>query len=147
MKKFAFIVIMMISFVKSFGQTHTIKVIDVQRFEHPANVTTYKAIESNLVELKESYVTEAVFVVDLENKNINYSDFSGINVNYPIVTINKTKSILNFSLMEDDNKEVSFILDYGADKKDGIVLYVRYNKMIGDVLKTRGWVSTNVSLN
>lgn len=137
----------MISFVKSFGQTHTIKVNDVLFFEHPASITTANAMKNDLVEIKESYYTEVTFVVDLENKNLNYSEFTGFNMNYQIVNVNKTNAILNILFMQENGTEFSLILDRGVDKEDGIVMYVRYNKMVGDVLKTRGWVSANVVVN
>lgn len=144
MKNLVMFLVFMMSFMTSFGQVYHIHVDTIQNFQHSANVTTLFAEKNNMVEYTGGGLTNVDFIVDF-----NKGTFTTIDQNKTI-DVQKIYEVFDYSdkfeinIINNQNEITRVFVDKAVNEYNGLVICVRWNKMVNGDPITFGWFSKNI---
>jgi hypothetical protein len=148
MKTFlSFVVVMMMSVMTSFGQVYVVHVDTLQYFEHPATVTTFDAMENDMVTYTNAYVSNIDFTFDFnKSKVVTNNHYTNFQSNINMIKKMDVSENFEIDVLSEDNKILRVFVDDGEYSYEGKVIYVRWNEMVNGESKTIGWASRNIQI-
>jgi hypothetical protein len=112
------------------SQVVTLTLTKGQNFTHDANISTYDAMNSNLIEYPYHTVGKNVFTFDLNTKKLTIESCDGVFV-YDIVYVEKGEDVVNCIVVYDIGKTI-FLLGKTSDGDEEFLMEsIEGNEVIG----------------
>ena len=126
---FLSLVLVMVGLVAN-SQVVTLTLTKGQNFTHDANISTYDAMNSNLIEYPYHTVGKNVFTFDLNTKKLTIESCDGVFV-YDIVYVEKGEDVVNCIVVYDIGKTI-FLLGKTSDGDEEFLMEsIEGNEVIG----------------
>jgi len=132
------------TFQPVFGQRYLVHIDTTQYFQHSATLTTFDAMEQDVVEYPISYIHDSDYEVDFKSMKLKCKYYDNSTAEFKIVKVmNKTKDF-EFEIVEGNDRITRVFVDPALDPSEGLVMIVRWNEMVDGVPMTKGWFSRNI---